>query len=120
MAKRKQPGSHKARWRRRLGPLAVWGPIAAVVGVVVFLVVYAATSGGGGNGDSSAQVAETASDPSKGQPFQGGPRLYSPVESMDLGQVPYMQEVYESFDVRNVGDQPLSIEDVQVTMLEGC
>ena len=119
MAKRKQPGNHKARWRRRLGPLAVWGPIGAVAGVVVLLVVYA-VAGGGGNGDSSAQVAETPSDPSKGQPFEGGPRLYFPVASMDLGQIPLMASVSESFDLRNVGDQPLSIEDVQVTMLEGC
>ena len=119
MANKKQSGRHKARWRRRLGPLAVWGPIGAVAGVVVLLVVYA-VAGGGGNGDSSAQVAETPSDPSKGQPFEGGPRLCFPVPSMDLGQIPLMTNVSESFDLRNVGDAALRIEDVQVTMLEGC
>ena len=118
-----RPDKRRPKKRRSLPPLAIWGLIAAVASTAAFLVVYAATSGGGnGSADagSSAQTAQTPSDASKGQPFQGGPRLYFPVASMDLGQVPFNTPVSDSFDIRNVGDAPLRIEDVQVTMLEGC
>jgi hypothetical protein len=120
---RRRPDKRRATRRRRLPPLAIWGLIAAVAGTAAFLVVYATSSGGGGSSadtNSSAQTAETPSDASKGQPFQGGPRLYFPVASMDLGQVPFGKEVSESFDLRNVGDGALRIQDVQVKMLEGC
>jgi hypothetical protein len=120
---KRRPDRPRARRRRRLPPLAIWGLIASVAGVAAFLVVYAATSGGGSSSadtNSSVQTAETPSDASKGQPFQGGPRLYFPVASMDLGQIPLNTDVSESFDLRNVGDAALAIQDVQVKMLEGC
>jgi hypothetical protein len=123
LAKKRGPDKRHATRRRSLPPLAIWGLIAAVAGTAAFLVVYAATSGGGNGSastDFSAQTAQTPSDASQGQPFQGGPRLYFPVASMDLGQVPFNTPVSESFDLRNVGDAPLKIEDVQVKMLEGC
>jgi len=130
MAKKGRNGKpRRASWRRRLGPLAIWAVIAAAVGATAFVFVYAVTGAGGGSDndsanhsshESSAQVGETPSDPSKGQPFQGGPRLYFPTASMDLGQVPFMTTVSKSFDLKNVGDAPLKIEDVQVKMLEGC
>jgi hypothetical protein len=120
--KKKAAKPRKLRWHR-LSPLVTWALIAAVAGAAAFLVVYAATSGGGSGSaktDFSAQIAKTPSDASAGQPFQGGPRLYFPVESMDLGQVPFNTMVSESFDLKNVGDSTLKIEDVQVKMLEGC
>jgi hypothetical protein len=94
--------------------------IAAVAGAAAFLVVYAVSTGGGDKDEFTAQVVETPSDPSEGQPFQGGPRLYVPVEGVDLGQVPFHKVVSHSFDLRNVGDAALTVEDVQVKMLEGC
>jgi hypothetical protein len=94
--------------------------IAAVAGTVAFLVAYAATSGGNGKGEFAGQVEETPSDPSKGQPYQGGPRLYAPIQTIDLGQVPFNTVVSKSFDLKNVGDATLKIQDVQVKMLEGC
>jgi hypothetical protein len=120
--KKRGPDKRRTRRHRNLAPLATWTLIAAAAGAVAFLVVYAATSGGGSgaNTDFSAQTAKMPSDPAKGQPFQGGPRLYFPVASMDLGQVPFDTPVSDSFDLRNVGDAPLSIQDVQVNMLEGC
>jgi hypothetical protein len=118
---KRRPDKRRATRRRGLPPLAIWGLIAAATGTAAFLVIYAATGGGGSaKTDFSAQTAQTPSDASKGQPFQGGPRLYFPVASMDLGQVPFNTPVSESFDLSNVGDTPLSIQDVQVTMLEGC
>jgi len=109
-----------ARRRRPLRSLAVWALVAAVGGAAVFLVAYAATNGGGGEDRFAAQVAETPSDSAGAQPFQGGPRLYLPVEAVDLGQVPLNTEVSHAFDLRNVGDATLKIEDVQVKALEGC
>jgi hypothetical protein len=109
-----------ARRRRRLRSLAVWALVAAVAGGAVFLVAYAATSGGAGKDRFTAQVAETPSDSAGGQPFQGGARLYPPVKSVNLGQVPLNTVVSHAFDLRNVGDAALRIEDVQVKMLEGC
>lgn len=109
-----------ARGPRGLRALAVWVFIAGVVGAAVFLVACVATSGGDGKDDFTAETVETPSDPSRGQPFQGGPRLYLPVETVDLGQVPFHQVVSHAFDLRNVGDAALTVEDVQVKMLEGC
>ena len=118
MAKNKRARRSPAA-RRRLRSLAVWALVAAVASAGVFLVVYAATNGGGKE-PFAAQVAETPSDSAGGQPFQGGPRLYLPVESVDLGQVPLNTVVSHAFDLRNVGDATLKIEGVQVKMLEGC
>jgi hypothetical protein len=108
-----------ARGHRRSRSLALWALAAAFAGAATFLVVQAATSGGGKE-PFAAQVAETPSDSAGGQPFLGGPRLYLPVESVDLGQVPLKTVVSHAFDLRNVGDATLRIEDVQVKMLEGC
>ena len=119
MAKSRRARRSPVARRRRLRSLAVWALVAAVASAAVFLVVYAATNGGAKE-PFAAQVAETPSDSAGGQPFQGGPRLYLPVESVDLGQVPLKTVVSHAFDLRNVGDATLKIEDVQVKMLEGC
>jgi hypothetical protein len=117
--KRRNHSPPTPRTRRRLRSLAVWALVAAVAGAAAFLVIHAATSGGGKE-PFAAQVAETPSDSAGAQPFQGGPRLYLPVASVDLGQVPLETVVSHAFDLRNVGDATLRIEDVQVKMLEGC
>ena len=106
------------RRHHRLRSLAVWALVAAA-GAAAFLVIHAATRGGGKE-PLAAQVAETPSVSADAQPFQGGPRLYLPVASVDLGQVPLKTVVSHAFDLRNVGDATLRIEDVQVKMLEGC
>lgn len=121
MAKQKRiDRPRRARRRRGLGTLAVWVLIAGVAGAAALLVVYAATRGGSDKEDFVARIVETPSDPSLGQPFQGGPRLYFPVEGVDLGRVPLHTVVSHAFDLRNVGDATLRVEDVQVKMLEGC
>ena len=119
-SKRRIDGSRPPRRRRGLGSLSVWILIAAVAGTAAFAVACAASTDEGDKEEFAAAAVETPSDPSGGQPFQGGPRLYFPVQSVDLGQVPFRTEVSYAFALTNVGDAPLSIEDVQVTMLEGC
>jgi len=101
------------------GPLWAGALIAAVAGIVVFLVVYRGMSGGGGN-DSVPSAVETSPHVPGGEPFRGGPRAYLPVQSVDLGRVPFNKVVSGAFDLKNVGDATLRIEDVQIKVLEGC
>ena len=96
------------RWRLP-GPLWAAGFLLVATGLAVLVVACR----GGGGGDLPA-------DTSGGEPFQGGARAYFPVQSLDLGRVPFNEVVSRSFSVRNVGDAPLRIEDVQVAVLEGC
>ena len=119
-SKRRIDGPLPPRRHRGLGSLSVWILIAAVAGTAAFVVACAASTGGDGKDEFAAEIAETLSDPSGGQPFEGGARLYLPVQGVDLGQVPFHEAVSHAFDLTNVGDAPLSIQDVQVTMLEGC
>jgi hypothetical protein len=119
LGKRKNKPKLGKRWRRRLGRLATGGSIAAVIAGIVFLVVYGQIGGGKGS-EFVPQIAETPSDASKGEPFRGGPRLYFPVESMDLGQVPLSVQIPFDVQLANVGDAALTVEDVSVNILEGC
>ncbi len=104
---------------RRLLSLAAGGLVIAAIALVIVLAVYGSMGGGGDKG-SAPQAVETPSEDRGGEPFQGGARIYLPVESVDLGQVPFNTEVSYAFELTNVGDAPLRIEDVQVKMLEGC
>jgi hypothetical protein len=106
--------------RRHLQAAAVGGSVAAVVGLLLFFAVYAAMNRGGKDESAPQTAVETESASQAGEPFSGGPRLHFPVESVDLGQVPFNQHVQYAFTATNAGDAPLNIEDVQVKMLEGC
>ena len=113
-------GSRPPRRRRGLGSLSVWILIAAVAGTAAFVVACTASTDGGDKEEFAAEIVETPSDPSGGQPFEGGARLYLPVQGVDLGQVPFHSVVSHAFDLTNVGDAPLTVDDIQVKMLEGC
>jgi hypothetical protein len=121
MTRSKRTGkSKRATGRLRFpGTLAVGGSITAAVAVVVFLIVYAAT-GDGGADEADRQIVETRAEDQAGEPFSGGPRLHFPVESVDLGQIPFNEHVQYAFAAENAGDAAVHIEDVQVRMLEGC
>ncbi len=109
----------RARRRRpRLRRLITNGFLAAVAASIVLLIVYA-VMGGGGHPDFVPEIAETRSE-SEGQPFQGGPRLHFPVASIDMGRVPLNTDVRYAFTMTNVGDDAARIEDVDVSVLEGC
>ena len=116
----KKKAKRPSRWRRRLGSLAAGGAVATVVGLLVFVVVYSQMSGDGGNDEFVGDVVETPSESQGDEPFEGGPRLYFPVQGVDFGQVPFQTEVSHTFDLKNIGDATLQIQDIQVNMLEGC
>ena len=119
MSQQKRRPKRARRWQRRLGSWAAPGFIAVAVALFLFFIVYREIGGEDAN-EFKPQVAVTPADASKGQPFPGGPRLYLPVEGIDLGRLPIGPKVSYAFPIMNVGDAPLSIEDVQVKMLEGC
>jgi hypothetical protein len=52
--------------------------------------------------------------------YSGGPRLALGQRSVDYGKVEFNQQVKASFDVKNVGDRPLTIQKVDVKTVEGC
>ncbi len=102
----------------RLGSLVFGGVLAAIIGFIGLIVVYGAM-GGGAREEFTTDVAETNSEDS-GEPFAGGPRLYFPVDSIDMGRVPLNKNVSYAFAMTNVGDTAATIEDVDVSILEGC
>lgn len=107
------------RWRRRLGNWAAPGFLAVAVGLFLVFIIYRGI--GGEDADAfKAEIAETPADASKGQPFKGGPRLYLPVEGIDMGRLPVGPKVPYALALTNVGDATLQIQDIQVSMLEGC
>jgi hypothetical protein len=122
MSRRNRPRRSKGATGkpRHLRAAAIGGSVAAVVGLLLFFAVYAAMKGGDKDESAPQAVVETESDSPAGEPFSGGPRLHFPVESIDLGQVPFNQHVQYSFAATNAGDAAVHIEDVQVRMLEGC
>ena len=54
------------------------------------------------------------------QSYSGGPRLAFQQRSVDYGKVQFGQTVKATFDAKNVGDRPLTIEKVDVETVEGC
>lgn len=115
----KKKKRNKAKRRLpRLGSLITGGVLVAIAGFIGLIVVYGAMNGGGRE-EFATNVAETNSEDS-GDPFAGGPRLYFPVDSIDMGQVPLNKNVSYAFAMTNVGDAAATIEKVDVSVLEGC
>jgi len=111
----------KAKFRLpRLGSLVVGGVLTAFAGFIGLVIVYGAMNSGGGRDEFAPDIVETASESHGGEPFEGGPRLHFPVVSIDMGQVPLGTRVNYAFEMTNVGDVAAHIEDVDVSVLEGC
>lgn len=111
--------------RRRLPRMGTGATLVAtavltvIAGIILLVVVEGARGGGGPGTDFEPGITETQSK-SGGEPFQGGPRLHFPVESIDFGVVPLNTDVSYAFAMTNVGDAEAQIDDVKVRILEGC
>lgn len=114
--KRKSTGTR--RRLPRLGSLVAGGLVAAVTGFIALIVIYGAM-GGKGVGDFVPTITETRSD-GDAEPFEGGARLHFPIDSIDMGRVPLNTEVGYAFAMANLGDTAARIEDVDVSIVEGC
>jgi hypothetical protein len=89
------------------------GAIAAGLVVVTVVLLLArddddtdAVAGGAVNWDAT--------------PFAGGARLAVDQLEVDHGEVPYNHTVDATFRLKNVGDQPLELEQPEVEILDGC
>jgi multidrug efflux pump subunit AcrA (membrane-fusion protein) len=106
----------QARKQRHQPPArrASWLPLALIVaGVVVLGGLAWAALGSGLGGRPSGQPVPVE--------VTGAPRLKVDRQREDLGEVPLGQTVEVSFQLSNVGDQPLRFTDVPyVTVAEGC
>jgi hypothetical protein len=71
-------------------------------------------------GLAACSTGPSAEPAPKVDSYQGGPRLALDNKSLDFGNVAYNQEVKATFNLKNVGDQPLRIEKVDIKTLEGC
>jgi HYDIN/CFA65/VesB family protein len=80
---------------------------------LVGLVAACASSAAG----SSAPKVQPAP---KVDAYTGGPRLAFDNQSVDFGPVPYNKEVKATYQVKNVGDQKLTIKNVDVKTVQGC
>ncbi len=119
MVKKRKKKRRRIRRRfPRLGSLVLGGVLTAVAGFIGLIIVYGAM-GGGGRPEFVPDIVETTSE-NGGEPFAGGPRLHFPVESIDMGQVPLNTDVSYAFAMTNVGDAAAHIEEVDVSVLEGC
>ena len=85
-----------------------WLPLIAVAGVILIAV---ALIGNNTNSTASNFAPEV----------KGAPALKIDKEKVDLGNVKLGQTVSVSFDVTNVGDQPLRFKEKPfVEVVEGC
>ena len=87
-------------------PIWLWGLIAAGVALVAFVVIQAASSN---------------STPPPAPLVMGGPALQVDKEKVDLGDIPLGETVNVSFELTNVGDQPLQFtKKPYIEVAAGC
>jgi hypothetical protein len=115
-AERLEAAQKRKRQRRVLKSGAAALGLAVIV--VAALIVFT-----GGDTDSPAATARqpaTSAMSWEAEAFVGGPRLAVDRAVHDEGPVPYGHEVQAAFQLRNVGDQPLTLDELSVNTLEGC
>ncbi len=100
--------SHKRPTSRRRSASA-FGPLLLVLGGALLLGLTAFLFW---RGQAASAVPIEVS---------GAPRVKADKEKVDLGDVPLGQTVQVSFEIANVGDQPLRIAQAPfVEVVEGC
>ena len=88
--------------------LPIWLPLIIVAGVALIVVALVSNN-------NTAPVAPAAIE------VKGTPALKVDRDKVDFGNVKLGQTVQVSFEVANVGDQPLSFkEKPYVEVVEGC
>ncbi len=113
----------RAKVRRRKKPSAFlrpanWLPVA-VIGALLLVAVIAVLSRQ--NNNSGTSSASSRFDANFKPAVTGAPSVMVPRDSFDYGDVRLGSTVTTTFDVRNMGDQPLVIlGEPQVELVEGC
>ena len=110
-----------ARKRKRQRQLLKIGATVVGLAVVVTAAVIFTTGGDESSPSSTAQQPSTSAAATwSTEPFSGGPRLAVDRVVHDEGLVAYGHEVNATFQLKNVGDQPLTLGEMSVNTLEGC
>jgi hypothetical protein len=114
----RQEAARKRRRRRqvaRLGAIMLGIAIVAATAILIFA---------GGDEDTPPTVAQLPTPSGDAtwttETFTGGPRLAVDRTVHDEGTVPYEHEVRAAFRLKNVGDEPLTLDEISVNTLEGC
>ena len=114
----RQEAARKRRRQRQLLRIA-----GVVVGVAV-LVVAAMLIFGRGEDEAEPVVGDVPEPTGEAtwtaDAFTGGPRLAVDRTEHNEGSIAYGHEVQAAFRLKNVGDQPLTLDEVSVNTLEGC
>jgi hypothetical protein len=98
-----------AKYQQQQTPRVLWWAIGLVLAGVVLIAVVVISSNN--NSTPANYVPEVT----------GAPALKVDKEKVDLGNVKLGQTVSVSFDVTNIGDQPLRFEErPYVEVVEGC
>ena len=84
------------------------------IGLLVLVVLAGLVAACAGSAGPKVEPAPTAAR------FAGGPRLAVDNRLVDYGDVPFNKEVKATFQVKNVGDQRLTIKKVDVRIVQGC
>ncbi len=87
-----------------------------LIGLLILSVVGLALVGCASAGTNGPKVEQGKAV----QSYSGGPRLAFQERSVDYGKVQFNQTVKATFDAKNVGDKPLTIQKVDVETIEGC
>lgn len=110
-----------ARKRRRRRQVARLGAIALGIVVVAAAAIVIFAGGDEGSPPTVAQLPTPSGDATwTTEAFTGGPRLAVDRTVHDEGPVPYEHEVQAAFRLKNVGDEPLTLDEITVNTLEGC
>jgi hypothetical protein len=92
---------------------------AGVIGIL--LVIGAVVVLSQGDNDKPSSSGSTQIDPDFTPAVTGAPRVSVSQDYIDYGDVKLGTTVTTTFDVRNIGDQPLAIlGEPRVELVEGC
>lgn len=120
MKGRRTPRSRSTRGGSRSFFLAL-AAITMVAAAGLFLFDSLLRSGGGGDAqDEILAPIKTEGPGTHDVDSSGGADVHFATTAVDFGVVPLNTEAGYAFSFANVGDERLEIEDVKVSVLEGC
>lgn len=110
--------NNRKQSRRKIQMLGA-GIGAALLAVVL---IAAMTSGGDGDKETNQPVAPAAASSEEwtSETYAGGPRLAVDRTEVTYGDVGYGDPVEAVYRLKNIGDEPITIDEPSVKTLEGC
>lgn len=116
MGKTRKKKTSRVGDRSGLGGLPL--VIAALTAGGLAIAVAAANLSTGSSGSSSFTEIGLAGNEAEGTTL--GPDIHFAATGVDFGTVPLNKEVSYAFSFKNIGNDVLRIQDVQVRVVQGC